>query len=108
MKLKCKKCGMSFAVDPHELNIHCGCGAYWETPYSEPIIPNNLTVRDILASPCKHQLPLLELRECKGCRGMVKIKVNGCGKHVECTIDSKFTSIKACTWCEDYETNHPS
>ncbi len=98
----CKNCGLVLPMEPHEFPIYCRCGLIQKTHDAEPVIPNGITVKEIIANPCKHQLPTIEHRECKGCRGMVKIKVNGCEKHGECTIVYKFAGVMACTRCDDY------
>lgn len=98
----CAKCSFRIPLRIITFPMRCQCGLFQVSLDSKPVMPTGLTARDVIDNPCKHQLPTIEHRECKGCRGTVKIKVNGCEKHGECTVVFKFAGVMACTRCDDY------
>jgi hypothetical protein len=75
----------------------CHSCTLWQKPPPAEfrVMPRGPLVRD---EPCRHLGAVIELRDCAGCRGSVKIKVFACRHpaHTE-TTDSQ------CRECPDYE-----
>lgn len=97
--------GKFFCGDPRVITKHnivtptiCRhCNVVSLTP-PEAYLPFKLPTTPEYTGPCQYLGELLETRECKSCRGNVRVKVFRCGhpEHAE-------TTVKECRDCPDYE-----
>lgn len=53
------------------------------------------------AGPCVHRGEVLRVEDCPTCSGHVRVKVFGCARHGECTIE-KDVGAKVCRQCGDH------
>ncbi len=74
---------------------HCKLHA---EPPPEQFLPFRLPPAHLYDGPCGHLGEQIDLRECKSCRGSVKVKVFACHHP-----SHKETTIRDCRLCEDYQ-----
>ncbi len=91
----------------HEGDRCSRCGYVLSRDYTGERVIRNCTDppthRDLTRSTdCRHRGETIRTKDCKGCRGNVRVKVFECTIHNECSL-AKAVGVVVCVRCDDYE-----